>query len=263
MTTLDGRIAVITGASAGIGEAIARDLAAAGARLALNARREDRLQAVADAISRQVGPDRVTTVTGDAAEPETIDRLLAAAAERFGREADLVVANAGRGLAGGLAESDPAHWEDILRINTLGAARLMRAALERMQRLDPTHGAPGEAPQRPRDIIVLGSTVGRNLSPFSAFYGAAKAATHMMAESARRAAGPRGIRITVLQPGIVASEFQDVAGYDPKTFGALMERVGPVLQPEDIARTVRFIVTQAPNVHLSEVMIRPTRQEYP
>lgn len=263
MGTLDGRIAVVTGASAGIGEAIARDLAAGGARVALNARREDRLREIASEIAAECGEDRVTIVGGDAADEGVIDRLLTTAAERFGAEADLVVANAGRGLAGGLADSDPAQWEEVLRINTLGAARLMRAAMERMQRLDATHGGPGEAPQRARDIVVLGSTVGRNLSPFSAFYGSAKAAAHMMAESARRAAGPRGIRVTVVEPGIVASEFQGVAGYDPETFGALMERVGPVLQPEDIARTVRFIVTQAPNIHLSEVMVRPTRQEYP
>ncbi|MFG0284721.1 MAG: SDR family oxidoreductase [Phycisphaerales bacterium JB039] len=256
---LDGRVAIVTGASAGIGEAIARDLGAGGARIVLNARREDRLRALAD----QIGADRTAVVAGDAADPEVIAAMLDAAPAHFGAEADLVVANAGRGLRGGLLESDPADWEEIFRINALGAARLLRAAVERMGRLDDTHGRPGEAPQRARDIVVLGSTVGRNLSPFSAFYGSAKAAAHMLAESARRAAGPRGVRVTLIEPGVVASEFQQVAGYDPQSFGEFMERIGPVLTPEDIARTVRFIVSQAPNVHLSEVMIRPTRQEYP
>ncbi len=259
MAALDGRIAAVTGASAGIGEAIARDLAAGGARIVLNARREDRLRSLA----AELGADRVAVAPGDAADPAVIDAMLQAAVDQFGAEADLVVANAGRGLRGGLADSDPEQWEEVLRINTLGAARIIRAAMDRMKKLDATHGAPGEAPQRPRDIIVLGSNVGRNLSPFSAFYGSAKAAAHMLAESARRTAGPLGIRVTLLEPGVVVSEFQDVAGYDPKTFGAFMEGIGPVLQPDDIARLVRFVVTQPPNVHLSEVMIRPTRQEYP
>ena len=259
MEALHDRIAVVTGASAGIGEAIARDLADGGAKVVLNARREDRLEALAD----RIGPDRAATVAGDAADPEIVNAMLDAAPARFGAEADLVVANAGRGLRGGLMESDPADWDDVFRINALGAARLLRAAVGRMERLDDTHGRPGEAPQRPRDIVVLGSTVGRNLSPFSAFYGSAKAAAHMLAESARRAVGPRGVRVTLIEPGVVASEFQQVAGYDPESFGEFMERIGPVLTPADIARTVRFIVTQAPNVHLSEVMIRPTRQEYP
>src|SRR5690606_38875910 len=121
-------------ASAGIGEAIARDLAAEGAKVALNARREDRLREIAGDIGRAFGEDRVAMVAGDVADEGVIDRLLTAAAEQFGAEADLVIANAGRGLAGGLADSDPAQWEDVLRINTLGAARIMRAAMERMER---------------------------------------------------------------------------------------------------------------------------------
>lgn len=252
---LSSRVALVTGASAGIGRAIARDLAAAGCRLVVNARRRDRLEALA----LQCGTDRTRVVAGDAAEDSVIDAMLDAAAAGFGREADLVVVNAGRGLRGGLYESDPAQWEEVVRINLLGAARLMRAAVRRMESL-----APADAPLAlARDVVVLGSSVGRHVSPFSSFYGAAKAGVHMLAESLRRVAGPKGIRVTLLEPGVVRSEFQEAAQYEMASFGQFMDRIGPVLTPDDVSRLVMFIVSQPPGVHVNDVMIRPTRQEYP
>ncbi len=273
MSHVSGRIAVVTGASAGIGLAIARLLVEGGARVVINARRADRLAAVAKELG---GPGKVVPVPGDAAEPAVIGACLDAARDRFGqgnREADLVVVNAGRGLRGSVYNSDAAQWEDIYRVNLLAAARLMRAAADRMAGTvpvvtgPPVDGPPPKPPadwlQRPRDIIVLGSTVGRHVSPFSSLYGSAKAGVHMLAESLRRLMAPRGIRVTLLEPGIVKSEFQASAGYDPTSFGQFMDGISPVLQPEDIARTVMFIVSQPAGVHINDVMIRPTRQEYP
>ncbi|MBL8762682.1 MAG: SDR family oxidoreductase [Phycisphaerae bacterium] len=280
MSELSSRIAVVTGASAGIGEAIARDLSAAGAMLVLNARRRDRL----DALARELGgPGRVAVVAGDAADDDVIRAMLDAARDRFGgngsggggspREADLVVVNAGRGLRGSVYDSDPTQWEQVIRINLLGAARLMRAAAERMAgpvpvvRGGPVPAAPPCPPpdwlDRPRDIVVLGSTVGRHISPFSSMYGSAKAGAHMLAESLRRLMAPRGVRVTLLEPGIVRSEFQGAAGYDPESFGKFMESIAPVLAPRDVARVVRFVVGQPAGVHINDVMMRPTRQEYP
>jgi NADP-dependent 3-hydroxy acid dehydrogenase YdfG len=269
MQPLQRRIAVITGASAGIGEAIARSFAAAGASLVLNARREDRLEALA----RGLGADRVAIAAGDAAEDRTIARMLDMARERFGREADIVVVNAGRGLRGSVFDSDDTQWEEVIRTNLLAAAKLMRAASFRMVgesqivKGAPQPQTPGSLDaawvEQPRDIVVLGSTVGRHLSPFSSMYGSTKAAVHMLAESLRRTCGPRGLRVSLLEPGIVKSEFQQVAGYDPDSFGKFMDSIGPVLTPEDIARTVTFIVSQPAHVHINDVMIRPTRQEYP
>jgi NADP-dependent 3-hydroxy acid dehydrogenase YdfG len=266
---VSGRIAVVTGASAGIGEAIVRDLAARGARLVINARRKERLEALA----KELGADRVAVVAGDAADESVVGAMLDAAKQRFGAEADLVIVNAGRGLRGGLYDSDPAQWEQIFRINLLGAARLMRAAAERMVGKGggvqiPAPGAPPPQPpadweKRPRDIVVIGSTVGRHLSPFSSLYGSAKAGVHMLAEGLRRTLGPRGVRVSLIEPGIVRSEFQEAANYDPATFGKFMDSIAPVLAPEDIARMVMFIVSQPAGVHVNDVMIRPTRQEYP
>ncbi|MFN0132335.1 MAG: SDR family NAD(P)-dependent oxidoreductase [Phycisphaerales bacterium] len=271
---LNERIAVVTGASAGIGEAIARAVAGAGARVVLNARRAERLEVLARELG---GPTRAATVVGDAADDGVIAAMLDAARERFGggkREADLVVVNAGRGLRGSVYDSDTAQWEEIFRINLLAAARLMRVAAERMAGTVPVMkgapaavsappGPPADWLSRPRDIVILGSTVGRHLSPFSSLYGSAKAGVHMLAESLRRLMAPRGVRVTLVEPGVVRSEFQSVANYDPESFGKFMDSIGPVLTPEDVARLVMFVVSQPAGVHVNDVMIRPTRQEYP
>ena len=270
---LDGRIAVVTGASAGIGEAISRAIAAQGARVVINARRKERL----DRLARELGGvERAASVAGDAADAATIEACLNTARDRFGggtKEADLVVVNAGRGLRGSVYDSDAAKWEDIFRVNLLSAARLMRAAAERMAGPVPVvQGAPQPptAPQpaadwlaHSRDIVVLGSTVGRHISPFSSLYGSAKAGVHMLAESLRRLMAPRGVRVTLVEPGIVRSEFQESANYDPVTFGKFMDSISPVLTPEDVARVVLFVVSQPAGVHINDVMMRPTRQEYP
>ncbi|MBL9030570.1 MAG: SDR family NAD(P)-dependent oxidoreductase [Phycisphaerae bacterium] len=278
---VNDRIAVVTGASAGIGEAIARSLSAGGARVVLNARRADRLEALArdlepggGAAAGGASGARTAVVAGDAADEGVIGRMLDAARDRLGggtREADLVVVNAGRGLRGSVYDSDVSQWEEVFRINLVAAARLMRAAAERMAGPVPVvRGAPPSSPappadwlDRPRDIVVLGSTVGRHLSPFSSLYGSAKAGVHMLAESLRRLMAPRGVRVTLIEPGIVRSEFQSVANYDPESFGKFMDSIGPVLAPADIARLVLFVVSQPAGVHVNDVMIRPTRQEYP
>jgi NADP-dependent 3-hydroxy acid dehydrogenase YdfG len=249
------RIAVVTGASSGIGRAIARELHGLGAAVVVNARRRERLEDLA----RELGGERVAIVPGDAAEQGVIDAMLDTARDRFGRDADLVVVNAGRGLAGSVHDSDASRWEEMLRVNVLGAARLMRAALARMQ----AGGAAERWPHLPRDIVVMGSNVGKHISPFSSMYGSTKFAVGALAEGMRRAAGPAGIRVTLVAPGIVRSEFQAVAGYDPASFGAYMERVGPVLEPEDVARLIGFVVSQPAHVHINDVLIRPTRQDYP
>ncbi len=260
---LTGRVAVITGASAGIGEAVARDLAANGAGVIVNARREEKISGLVSDLRESGG--EAEAIAGDAADQSVIDAMLDAGramAERLGgglTDADIVVANAGRGLAGSVMGSNTAEWEEMTRINFLGCARLIRSAGKRMLEM-----APEEDPlRRARDLVVLGSTVGRHISPFSSMYGSTKFAVNSMAEAARRELGPRGIRVSLIEPGIVKSEFQDVAGYDPKGFGEHMERIGPVLAPEDVARLVTFIVTQPVNVHVNDVVIRATRQDYP
>jgi len=267
-TPFEQRIAVISGASAGIGEAVARQLARAGARLVINARRADLL----DTIAGEIGHDRVATVPGDSADPRVVESMLDTARDRFGRDADIVVVNAGRGLRGSVIDSDDGQWEEMIRTNVLGAARLMREGGKRMLELCPDpkddeggggSGGDGGWLENPRDLVVLGSNVGRHISPFSSMYGATKFAVNSLAEALRRQLGPSGIRVSLIEPGIVRTEFQESAGYDAESFGQFMESVGPVLSADDVARTIMFVLSQPANVHVNDVLIRPTRQEYP
>lgn len=258
---LTGRVAIVTGATAGIGRAIASELCGRGARVVLNGRRAERLKAVA----AELGPrQQVAAVAGDCADHAVIDRMLAAASETFGREADCIVVNAGRGLSGSVISSDPAQWEEMIRTNLLGAARLIRAASRRMLGGDPaTASLPDDWQARPRDIVVIGSVVGRHVSPFSSMYGSTKFAVHGLTEGVRRELGPKGIRVSLVEPAFVVSEFQAVAGYKDEWFQGVLDRMGPVLDPADVARTIGFIVSQPAHVHISDVLVRPVRQEYP
>jgi NADP-dependent 3-hydroxy acid dehydrogenase YdfG len=204
----------------------------------------------------------VVSVAGDAAEDSTVASMLDAARTSFGAEANLVVVNAGRGLSGSVFTSDTSQWEAMIRTNLLGAARLMREAARRMTAEMDVAGS-GVWLERAHDIVLIGSSVGRHISPFSSMYGSTKFALHSLGEALRREIGPKGVRVTVVQPAVVRSEFQAVAGYDAETFGAFMERIGPVLDPQDVARAIGFVVEQPSNVHLYDVALRPTRQDYP
>lgn len=244
MPTLDGKTAVITGASAGIGEATARALVAAGAHVVIQARRKDRVEKLA----RELG--RATALSGDAADTAHIDQLLDTAKKITGK-IDIVIINAGRGLAGGVLSSDDKQWRELYETNVMGAAHLLRRAGQIMVQ------------QKSGDIIMVGSCVGHNISPFSGFYGSTKWAVWSMAEAARREICGHGVRVTTIKPAIVVSEFQDVSGYNEENFYKNIRRFGQLLEPEDVARTVVFVVSQPQHVHINELVIRPTGQDYP
>ena len=181
-TPFDNRVAVISGASAGIGEAVARHLAGAGARVVINARRADRL----DEIVGELGAERSAPVAGDSADPMIVHRMLDTARDRFGAEADIVVVNAGRGLRGSVLDSNEDEWEEMIRTNLLGASRLMREAAKRLIERGPDPKTDDGWVDRPRDLVILGSNVGRHISPFSSMYGSTKFAVNSLAEALRR-----------------------------------------------------------------------------
>jgi len=255
--SLRGRIAIVTGASAGIGEAVALDLSERGAGVVLNARRVERLEALARRIEERGG--RAGVAPGDASDQETIDLMTERAREAFGGDADLVVVNAGRGLAGSVVTSDLDQWDEVVRTNVLGAMRLVRSVAGPMVEM----ASPEEPTKRPRDIVILGSTVGRHISPFSSMYGSTKFAVNSMAEATRRELGPKGVRVTLIEPAVVRSEFQQGAGYSDDLVATFEERFGPLLEPDDIARLIGFVVTQPAHVHVNDVVIRSVRQDYP
>ena len=118
-------------------------------------------------------------------------------------------------------------------------------------------------PDRAADIVIIGSVVGRHISPFSAVYGATKYAVHALAEGLRREVGPMGVRVSLVEPGIVLSGFQDGAGYSDDLVQNFKNRFGPLLHGDDVANAIQFIVTQPPHVHISDIIVRPTRQDYP
>ncbi len=249
--TLSGKTAIITGASSGIGRATALTLTGAGAAVVIQARRKDRLESVAREIADQGG--KVLAVAGDAGNETDIDRLLddTLAWEDGGRGYDIVVVNAGRGLAGGILTSDASQWQELYRINVIGAAYIMRRAGQYM--VEKKRG----------DIVAISSVVGRNLSPFGAFYGSSKAAVSVIAEALRRDVAPAGVRVSIVMPGIVLSGFQQIAGYNEENFGNAVAQFGKLLEPREIAESICWLLSLPAHVNINELMIRPTGQVYP
>jgi NADP-dependent 3-hydroxy acid dehydrogenase YdfG len=247
------RIAIVTGVTSGIGEATARKFIASGYGVVGNARTAEKLRA----LERELGT-AFCGVAGDATDSALLERLFASAIERFGRAADIVVANAGRGLGGSVKDADLSKFEDMLKLNVTGTLTLLQKAARKMaDEQKPNY------PERAADIVIIGSVVGRHISPFSAVYGATKFAVHALAEGLRREVGPKGIRVSVVEPGIVISGFQDAAGYSDDMVHTFEDRFGPLLHGADVANAIHYIVTQPPHVHISDIMVRPTRQDYP
>ncbi|HLO41573.1 MAG TPA: SDR family oxidoreductase [Phycisphaerales bacterium] len=261
--TMSDRIAVVTGGTAGIGYEMVKTLIGHSCPVVANGRRPDRLK---DLIL-EFNEENVRTVRGDAADEKVVTQMFDTARDVFGdetSEADIVIVNAGRGLKGSVLDSDSAQWEEMIRTNLLGAALTIRHAARRMMaNIERLHSRGKSWQTHAHDIVVIGSTVGRNVSPFSSMYGSTKFGVHGLVEGARRELGPKGIRVTLIEPGFVESEFQGVAGYDPAWFKGVVERIGPVLQPEDVARAIMAVITQPPWVHFNDVALRPTRQDYP
>ncbi len=248
---LSGKTAIVTGASSGIGYATAVTLARAGAAVVIYARRKERLDELAAEISAQGG--KVLAVAGDAGVAGDIDLLLERALswDEGGGTYDIVIVNAGRGLAGGILDSDESQWQELYRTNVLGAAHLIRQAGNYLRQ------------RKTGDIIVIGSVVGRNISPFSGFYGSSKFAVGALAEALRREICPHGVRVSLVMPGIVISGFQKAAGYDEENFGKGIAQFGKLLEPQAIADGIHWLLTLPPHVNVNEIMIRPTGQSFP
>jgi NADP-dependent 3-hydroxy acid dehydrogenase YdfG len=247
------RIAIVTGTTSGIGEATMRKFVNAGFGVVGNGRNAEKLFA----LEKEIGA-AFCSVAGDAADEAVVEELFATAQDYFGRAADIVVANAGRGLGGSVTEADLSQFEDVLNTNVRGVAALIQKAGLQMASVQET-----AFPESAADIVIIGSVVGRNISPFSAVYSASKFAVHCLAESLRREIATKGVRVSLVEPGAVLSGFQAAAGYGEDVVNSFREKFGPLLIGDDIANAVYHIVSQPPHVHISDIVVRPTRQDYP
>ena len=244
---LEGKVAAITGASSGIGEATALALAGAGARVAVGARRKDRLDSLVERIEGEGG--RALAIEVDVCDEGRARSFIETAHGELGG-LHILVNNAGLMLLGPVAGADTEQWRRMVDVNLLGLLYCTHAALPLM-----AGGGGG-------DIVNLSSVAGRIASAGSAVYNMTKWGVNGFSEGLRQEALHAGVRVTVVEPGFVATELQG-HNEDPniqKAIGHMSEQIGDLLQAEDIARAILHAVSQPPHVALNEVLVRPTRQ---
>jgi NADP-dependent 3-hydroxy acid dehydrogenase YdfG len=230
MATNSDPVFLITGASTGIGAATARHAAEAGYRLVLSARSEDKLAALAEELG---GEERALAVPCDVTEWADQQALVQRALDAYGR-VDVAFANAGFGAARGFDQSDVEHWKAMVLTNVYGAALTIRATMDALK-------------QSKGHLLLTGSVAGRRALKGS-LYSATKWAVTAMGEAARQDFNDTGVRVSLIEPGMVDTPFFD----SPPSIEAL--------QPDDIARAVLFAVQQPPHVDVNEILIRPTAQ---
>lgn len=245
------QVIAISGATAGMGKAVL-DLAAQNQTgVIFSGRRAERIRQIEEE-HQQMG-HKVMGLCADATESNHYDQLHSLAEQKFGQAPTAFVLSAGRGLPGTLTTSDSGQWQDLININLLGAMHQLRscAALFSQQAL---------ADPKVRDIVVIGSTVGRTVSAGNPVYGATKFALHSLVDSLRQELCEKLIRVTLIEPGFVHSEFQATAGYNMEWFEQIEREQGPFLHAQDIADVIHFALELPSHVHVDDFRIRPTRQ---
>ena len=246
MPKLDGKVAVVTGASSGIGEATAEALAAEGAAVVVAARREDRLADLKGRIEGSGG--RVLAAGCDVTDESQAHGLIQKAEEEFGK-IDILVNNAGVMLLSTVGKGLSEQWRQMFEVNVLGLLYTTDAALEVMKRQGSGH------------IVNVSSLAGRKVTrDSSGVYAGTKFAVNAISEGLRQELLEDNIRVTVVEPGAVETELPDHITDEEarESLSGLMslER----LQAEDIAGAIAYAVTQPERVSVNEILIRPTQQ---
>lgn len=245
---LNGRKAIVTGASSGIGEATAQALAAEGAEVSLGARRKDRLDDLAKRIDADGGSAHAFEV--DISDEEAARGFIEGAAEQMGG-LDILVNNAGVMLLGPITGADTEDWRRMVDVNLLGLLYCTAAAL-------PLMGEGGGG-----DIVNLSSTAGRTANLGSGVYNLTKWGVNGFSESLRQEALHAGIRVCVIEPGFVATELQE-QNTNPvvlEQVEKMREQIGETLQAEDIAAAIVYAVSQPSRVGVNEMLVRPSGQQ--
>jgi NADP-dependent 3-hydroxy acid dehydrogenase YdfG len=245
---LQGKVAAITGASSGIGEATALALADAGAAVALAARRAERIDALARRIEEEGG--RALALPTDVAVEDQARAFVAHAYEHLGR-LDILVNNAGVMLLGPVEGADTGEWRQMIDANVYGVLYCTHAALPVMREQGGGH------------IVNVSSVAGRHANAGSAVYNLTKFGVVAFSEALRQEALHADVRVTTIEPGFVDTELQghNVNPAVQQGIEAMREQIGELLQAQDIADAILYAVARPPHVAINEVLIRPTRQQ--
>ncbi|MGX7670997.1 SDR family NAD(P)-dependent oxidoreductase [Plantactinospora sp. DSM 117369] len=240
--TLEGTVALVTGASSGIGQATALALSKAGARVAVGARRADRLHSLT-----QDAPGEMIALELDVTDRQSVQDAVAATVERFGA-LDVLVNNAGVMLSGPILGADTTEWTRMVETNLLGSMYAVHASLPHLL-------------LRRGAVVQISSTSGRTASAASGVYAATKFGITAFSEALRQEVTAQGVRVIVVEPGFVATELASHIT-DPAIQAAAkaMAESMRTLQPEDIASAVLYALTQPEHVAVNEILIRPTDQ---
>jgi NADP-dependent 3-hydroxy acid dehydrogenase YdfG len=249
--TLEGTVALVTGASSGIGEATASALAAEGAAVALVARRRDRLDALAERIA---GSAKALVVEADVTDHAQAERAVEQAVSELGR-LDILVNNAGVMLLGPIVGAPIDEWRRMVDLNLLGLLYCTHSALPHL-----LAAAEGE-PRSVADVVNLSSVAGRIPRLNNGVYTATKHAIGAFSESLRQEVTARHVRVTLIEPGATATELAshnrpEILEGMAQTFAGI-----EIMQAEDIAESIRYAVTQPRRVVVNEILVRPTEQE--
>ncbi|MFB7893751.1 SDR family oxidoreductase [Microbacterium sp. NPDC056044] len=239
---LRGKVALVTGASSGIGRATALALSGAGMRVAVGARRTDRLSALADAA-----PGEVMSVPLDVTSYDSVAVAIAQVVERFGR-LDALINNAGLMQSGMILGADVREWERMVDTNLLGSMYAVHAALPH---LIETQG----------HIVQVSSTSGRIASLGSGVYAATKFGVSAFTESLRQEVTSQGVRVTLIEPGFVATEL--TSHITDETMRQAASEIADsmrTLEADDIAEAVPYALRQPEHVSVNAILIRPTDQ---
>lgn len=251
-TRLDGTVALVTGASSGIGEATALALAQEGAAVAIAARRLDRLEGLAKRIEDGGGRALVLKcdVTQEAAAREAVQRTVA----ELGR-LDTLINNAGVMLLGPMEHAPVEEWQRMVELNVLGLMYCAHAALPHLL------AAAEDGPRQVADMVNVSSVAGRVARSGSGVYNATKFGVGAFSESLRQEVTKRHVRVSLVEPGAVATE---LAGHNrPVVLESIQARFSDMerLESEDIADAITYVVTRPRRMAVNEILVRPTEQD--
>jgi NADP-dependent 3-hydroxy acid dehydrogenase YdfG len=243
---LSGQVVAVTGASSGIGEAIARAAARAGAAVSLAARRVDRIQAIAADIVTAGG--KALAVQTDVGEEDQARAFVQQTHQAFGR-LDVLVNNAGVMLLGPIENAPTDEWRRMIHVNVFGVLYCTHGALPVMREQGSGH------------IINVSSVAGRVARTGSGVYNLTKWGIGGFSEALRQEAVEIGVRVTLIEPGVVATEL--TSHMRPEVLEQMHQRFSGVtpLEAEDVSNAVMFAIGQPPNVSVNEILIRPSRQQ--